>query len=811
MSNHKGLTKKEVVASRQKHGINVIPEKAGFLILNIILAQFKSPLVYIILIAGVISVVLKEYTDALLMVVLVMFNALMGFIQEYKAQKTLIALKKILTPETTVIRDGIIERIKINDVVIGDIVILNSGDKIPADGTLRKSVNLLINEAILTGESEAVLKSLNTSSRSVFMGTTVLSGHGIMVVEKIGSMTEMGEISQSISTIDEEETPLQLKIKKFSQSLMYIIVGTSIFTFLLGVATGHGILYMLEISTILAIAAIPEGLPIAITIILAIGMKRILGQNGLVKKLLAMETLGTTSMICVDKTGTITEGNMRVEKVEFKDKKEFFLGLSLANEQKNNVEVAIWNYLKKENFDADEVFTNKVTIYEEPFDSERKYRMVIVKIDDHEESFVLGAPEIILEMCKISAEEKKTITKRINRWAEEGLRVIGLISKDKHVLRAKGGFTWMGMVGIEDPIRAEAKGTIRRAINAGIGVKIITGDYRKTAEAIAMKIGFRLKPKNILEGEEMEQLTNEELASRIKDILLLTRITPRQKLRVINALQEQGEVVAMTGDGVNDAPALKKADIGIVVGSATEVAKESADLILLDSNFKTIISACEEGRLIFSNIKKVVAYVLSNSFVELFLILGAIIIDLPAPLTIVQILWLHLICDGPLDIALGFEKSRKTLEDDDPRKLRNKPILTTPMKALIFLISFTVGMVALLYFYYFFEKTHDVALAQTIAFATVGAVDIIYIFAFRDLSKPIFKIDGLLKNKFLIGSILLGAGMLLAGVYLPSLNHLLGTKPLPAVDWILVIIVGIIAIIWTELIKYIAHRKLRVK
>uniref|UniRef100_A0A7C4M220 HAD family hydrolase n=1 Tax=candidate division CPR3 bacterium TaxID=2268181 RepID=A0A7C4M220_UNCC3 len=802
----KSLTTKEVIKSREKYGVNLLPEKKVRLVFLIILDQFKSPLIYIILIAAVISLFLKEYTDTILILILVALNVTVGFFQEYKAQKTFLALKNILKPEALVVRDNKIKRISLSDIVVGDTVILSPGDKVPADGKLFKTINLLINEAILTGESEAVMKNLTSSGSGVFMGTSVISGNGKMVVTKIGSKTEMGKISESISIIKEEKTPLQKKLDKFSQSLVYIVLVFALVIFFVGIFSQQEFWHMIELSVVLAIAAIPEALPIAVTVILTLGMKKILDKKGLVKKLIAVETLGTTSVICADKTGTLTEGNMIVVKTDFKNKKDFFTGLAVTNEQKNNVETAIWDYLEKEKFNPNEFYSNKKIVFEEPFDSEKKYKMTIVKLNGHQESFILGAPEIILSMCKISDRERKNILKKMEKWAGSGLRILGIISKNKGVLKVKRDFKWIGLIGIEDPIRKEAKEVIKTARKSGIDVKIITGDYRTTAEKIALKLGFKLKNGSVLEGEELEKINDDELSKKIKNIFLFTRITPRQKLRIVNVLQQKGEVVAMTGDGVNDAPALKKADVGIVVGNATEVAKETADLILLDNNFQTIIAACREGRRVFANIKKVTAYVLSNSFVEIVLIMGTIIMKLPIPLTIVQILFLHIICDGPLDIVLGFESKRQSLENEDPKKLKKESILSGYIKFLIFTTSLGIGLVSLIMFNQFYNQTGNLILSQTIAFAIVGSVDIVYIFAFKDLNKPIFKIERFWKNHFLLWTVLLSSLILLSGIYTPYFNKLLGTTPLPLNYWPWIISIGLFSLIWVELIKYIANK-----
>ena len=427
--------------------------------------------------------------------------------------------------------------------------------------------------------------------------------------------------------------------------------------------------------------------------------------------------------------------------------------------------------------------------------------MTVNEIEGKESAFILGAPEIVLSFCNVLTERQSNILTRIEEWADQGLKVLGVAFKDKGNLKEKREFSWLGLVGIQDPIRVGVKEAISTAKEAGIKVKIVTGDYRKTAEWVALNIGFKLEPKNILEGRELEIISEEELKERIDDISLFTRVTPHQKQKIVKALQEKGEIVAMTGDGVNDAPALKKANIGIAVGSASDVAKETGDLILLDSNFRTIVAAVEEGRLIFSNIKKVVAYVLSNSFVEIFLIFGSLIFNLPYPLTIAQILWIHLICDGPPDIVLGFEPKEKDIMKERPENLQKESILPASMKFLILIISLTIGLLCLLFFWYILKKNNDLVLARTLTFATVAAVDLIYIFSFKNLKKSVFRAENFFQNKFLFLAVAYGFLLTFAAVYSPVLNRILDTQPLKPFYWLLVLGVGLITILWTEIVK----------
>jgi len=364
------------------------------------------------------------------------------------------------------------------------------------------------------------------------------------------------------------------------------------------------------------------------------------------------------------------------------------------------------------------------------------------------------------------------------------------------------------LVAIEDPIRKEVKEAISTARAAGVEVKIVTGDYRKTAERVAANLGFDLEPENVLEGNELEIISEKDLKEKIDDISVFTRVTPHQKQKIVKVLQEKGQIVAMTGDGVNDAPALKRADIGVVVGSASDVAKETGDLILLDSNFKTIVAAIEEGRLIFSNIKKVVAYVLSDSFVEIFLILGSMLFNLPYPLTIIQILWIHLICDGPPDITLGFEPKEKDIMKESPENLQKEGILSGSMRFLILTISLIIGFLCLSFFWYVLRKIGDLTLARTLTFTTVAAVDLIYLFSFRNLKKSIFQTENFFQNKFLFFGIIYGFLLTFAAIYLPKLNQILGTRPLEPFHWLLVLAVAFLAIFWTELVKlYLSKNK----
>lgn len=802
-----GLTSIEVLELKQKFGDNLIPHKEKTNWYTILISQFKSPLIYLLIAVGALSIYFNEVLDAVLITLVIIFNIITGFLQEYSAQRTLTALKKLVKSKSYVIRDGKRIEIESQDLVPGDIVIIASGDKIPADGKIIKGISILVNEAILTGEEEPAEKTTEAEKDLVYMGTTVIAGQGIMVVEKIGKETKVGKIGLSLSEIEEKDTPLQKRLKEFTKHLILLVIIVCFIVFLIGIGSNKDLLETLRISIVLSVAAIPEGLPIAITVILALGMRRILKRKGLVKKLVSIETLGSTSTICIDKTGTLTEGKMQVVKTSFYDKDKALLGLTLINDRKAAMEIAIWNFLEKESKEnLDLVFNSYERLSEESFDSSKKYKGVINNINGNNVLFMMGAPEILINFCKPTQTEKKEVEAQINNWAGKGLRIIGIAYKEDGNLEDKKNLLWLGLLGIEDPVRYEAKEALEAAKAAGINVKIVTGDFRLTAEHLARKIGMDLGPDSVMDFEQLENIDEEKLERDIEGIKIFSRVTPLQKLKIIKALQAKGEIVAMTGDGVNDAPALKKADIGIVVENGTDVAKEAGDLILLDNNFQTIIAACEEGRLILFNIKKVVGYVLSNSFAEIILIAGSIFLHLPIPLTVAQILWIHLICDGPPDIMLSFEPKEKGIMKISPKEMREEKILSPVMKILILVISLTVGISGLAVFRYYYSNFGDINLAKTLTFTILASVSLIYIFAFKNLNKLIIYSENFFQNKLLMLSVLYGFLLIFLAVYVPSLNRVLSTTPLSFYHWAIVIGVAILSVIIIESSKIVVTK-----
>ena len=808
--NETGLTSNQVLALKKEFADNLISEKEKYTWYTIFISQFNSPLIYLFIAVGALSFYFNELLDAALIALVISINVITGFIQEYSAQRTLTALKKIVKSKSFVIRDGQRVEIESKDLVPGDIVIITSGDKIPADGRMLKGASILINEAILTGEEEPVEKTADVDKGLVYMGTTVISGQGVMLVEKIGNETRVGKIGVGLSEINEGDTPLQKRLKKFTKYLILVVVGVCFIVFLIGINNRNDFFQTLRISIVLSIAAIPEGLPIAITVILAMGMRRILKRKGLVKKLVSIETLGSTSTICIDKTGTLTEGKMQVVRTSFSDAQKTLLGLTLLNDRRVAIEIAIWNFLVEESKESpDLVFNTYERLSEETFDSSKKYKSVINKINGTDTLFMMGAPDILVNFCTIPQIKREDVDAQIINWGKEGLRIIGVVSKENCSLHDKSDLTWLGLVGIEDPVREGVREALETAKSAGIDVKIVTGDFRLTAEHLAKKLGISVDPNSVMDFEQLSNIDEDELLEKINKIKLFTSVTPAQKLMIIKVLQARGEIVAMTGDGVNDALALKKADIGIVVENGTDVAKEAGDLILLDNSFQTIIAACEEGRVILSNIKKVVGYVLSNSFAEIVLIVGSLFFHLPIPLTITQILLINLICDGPPDIMLSFEPKEERIMKMSPKEIRGENILSPQMMLLALVISLTVGILGLSVFRYYYTTLNDINLARTLTFAIMGSVSLVYIFAFKNLNKLIIYSENFFQNKPLILSVALGFIIIMLAVYVPSLNKVFSTTPLSLQHWTIVMGVCVLSLFIVEFSKVVVTKVLK--
>jgi len=823
----KGLTEEEIKARRKKLGLNLLPEEKSLSKLRIFLEQFRSPLIYILVIAGVVTLILKEFTDSTVIFGAVILNTIVGFFQENKTSQTLRELKKVVKYEAEVLREGNLKIIDSTELVPGDVVILNPGDKVPADGRIIECRDLKINEMALTGEWLSATKNLNVLSEEtsladrdnmVYMGTVVETGKGKAVVAEIGSKTEIGKVAEMVKETKEEETPYQKKLSKFSKIVGIIIAVASLGIFIEGMITGGEFVEMFTTAVAVAVAAIPEGLPVAMTVILSIGMQRILKKKGLVRRLASAETLGSTSIIATDKTATLTEGRMKVSVVTGNKSltlkaaaftSEAFLENPEAPKKEwilrgRPTDRALLEAGIESGLDKRKEF-EKNKIAELSFNPINKYAAALYQEKDSKILYACGAPEKILDICDLEKKEREKLEEELNQFAQKGLRIVASAYKkvqlDKSIEKLCNNLEFLGFITLKDPVRKEAKEAMRVCRQAGMRPIIVTGDHKLTAKAVAEELGFKIKEGNIMEGKDLDRMSDGEFAEKVRDIQIYARVEPKHKMRIIEAWQEKGEVVAMTGDGINDAPALKKADVGIALGSGTEVAKETSDLILLNDSFSIIVAAVEEGRAIIDNIRKVITYLLSDSFTEVILIGIGLFLGCPIPIIAVQILWVNIIEDGPLGLCLAFESKEKDLMSQKPQA-HNIPLLTKEMKALIFIIGLITDFLLLgLFFWLIKYSGYEIPHIRSVIFAGLTIDSLFYIFSCKSLRRNLWQID-LLSNKFLIFAWIFGIVMLIFALYLPPLQILLKTVPLTFFDWQLVLGMGLLNVVLIEATKW---------
>lgn len=806
-----GLSKEEAKKLLEKHGPNELPEKPPPSDIKIFSSQLKSPLVYILIVAGLVTLFLGHYSDTIIIAIAVLINTVLGFFQERKANRAFYALKKLIQPKAEVVRGGERKEINVEEVVPGDICILNQGDKVPADGEVIKESRVFMSEAILTGESVPVAKD---KGEPVYMGTIVTSGNATMRVRVTGEGTEVGKIATSIQE-PVEETPLRRQMIAFSKQLALLVLGLTLFVFIVGLLTGKDVVEIFTTSVALAVSAIPEGLLVGMTVVLAIGMQRILKRKGLVRNLVSAETLGSVTTICVDKTGTLTEGKMRVVEVVGDELELAKQGL-IANDLDDPIVIAVWEWankllkpqdLKGENIDA--YLKKHPRIDSIPFSSKERFFASLNKVKPKTNVvFVNGAPEFLLEWCSVSQAKKKEILGKINQLTSKGMRVVGMAKKevdrgkdslaDKDV---KEGLEWVGMLGLSDPVRGGVSDALEKTQIAGLKTLVITGDYAQTAQAVMEQVGIEVTEKQIVLGSELEKMKKETLAVKLRkdEVRLFARTTPEQKLKIVKSLKENGEIVAMMGDGVNDAPALKRSDIGVVVGNATDVAKETADLILLDSNFATIVEAVEEGRGIFDNIRKIILYLMTDAFSEIIAVVGALIFGMPLPVTAAQILWINLVSDGFPHLALTVDPKAPFIMKRPPRPPK-EPLVASWMKILILIVSGVGGIFALIIFTYLYKTTGDVILARSVAFATLGVNSLVYVFSLRTLHEPFWR-ENPFENKWLNFAVIVGLLLQLTPFSVPATRGFFKVTTLSPVHWIAVFSASFLMFIIIELMK----------
>lgn len=816
-----GLTQGEVLQRQQRYGRNELARKKEDSLLVRFLAQFQDYMVIILLIAAAISFAVSlfngeaDFFDPIIILAIVVLNAMIGVFQESKAQKALEALQKMSAPTVTVLRGGEKQTMNADELVIGDIIYLETGDLVPADARLIEAVSLTCDEAALTGESMAVEKDAGFSAEGeiniadaknmVFSSCTVMSGHAVAVVVETGMNTQVGKIAKMIIESEAPQTPLQEKLARTGKTLGLMALIICGIIFLMGLVRRLPIFDMFMTSISLAVAAIPEGLPAIVTIMLALGVQRMVKKNAIIRKLPAVETLGSASVICSDKTGTLTQNKMSVTKVYGNRSLALDLG-ALCNNDADPTERAILEAAKLDGCEIDLLQKRYLRVREVPFDSKKKFMATIHKTEHGFRAIVKGAPDVVLGMCELSHIAREEVEKANLDMARSALRVLSVAYKDVSSAdcEVERGLTFVGLVGIIDPPRPEAKEAVAVCRRAGIKPVMITGDHIETAKAIAAQIGIYRGGDKAMTGAELNAVSDDELSMMIGDYSVFARVTPEHKVRIVNAFERRGEVVAMTGDGVNDAPALKAADIGCAMGqSGTDVCKGAADMILCDDNFSTIVSAVKEGRVIFANIKKAVHFLLSSNMGEIVTIFFAILIGWQTPLAAIHLLWVNFITDSLPAIALGFEKPDNDIMEQKPIN-RRKGLFADGLGMTIFLEGVMIGTLALIAFSFGMHIYGNVTVAQTMAFCVLCLSQLVHAFNMRS-GESLFKI-GFFSNKVM--NLAFGAcvALQIAVICIPPLSKVFKVVPLSGSQWLLVGTLSLAPLVIIELEKFLQKK-----
>jgi Ca2+-transporting ATPase len=866
-----GLSDSEAKKRLTQYGLNELEKRKKISPLQIFLRQFTSFIVMILIVAMFISYFIGEVLDSIVILIIIIINGVFGFVQEYKAEKAIEALRKLAALKAKVIRNGKEIEIDAKELVPGDIIVLETGDKVPADSRLIEAVSLQVDEASLTGESVPSGKDINAYKKGTiiadrenmaYMATVITKGRGMAVVTGTGMKSEMGKIAEMVQEVKEKETPLQEKLKHFGKWLGIVTIGISVLVFVVRVLREYLVSGTVEIGFVnesfmaaiaLAVAAIPEGLPAIVTISLALGVKRMVKRNALIRQLPAVETLGSTNIICSDKTGTLTKNEMTVREIYLNNKlinvtgegykpkgkfehegkhvnpRELELLLrigSLCNDAKLTFNKK-WNIMGDPTegsliVSAAKVALKKVLmdkkfprVDEIPFDSERKIMTTIHKVNSKKVAYVKGAPDVILKKCKLilvngkkkrlSDKEKKEIMKINQDMAGKALRILGFAYKDlpdKYKQNSvEKNLIFVGLQAMIDPPREGVKESIQKCKDAGIKTVMITGDHKLTAIAIAKELGMFNQGDKALSGEELDKLNDAKFKKIIEDIKIYARVNPEHKARILSVLKSKGHVVAMTGDGVNDAPAIKRADIGVAMGiTGTDVAKEASDMVLTDDNFSSIVSAVEEGRGIYNSIKQFIQYTLSSNLGEILVILIAILIGWPLPLIAIQILWVNLLTDGLPGLALGLDPFNKDIMKKTPRK-REEKIISKDVIQNILIVGLVMGIGTLFMFYSYGIETIK---AKSVAFTTLIMFQLFNVLTYRAKN---FMIN-IRTSKFLIGSVIISVLLQLVVLYMPWMNIAFKTVPLGLFDWGKIILVSASLYIILELRKIFLNRRI---
>lgn len=874
---NKGLNKRQIKTALNKYGRNVLVDSKSRTSIEIFFSQFKSPLVYILVIASIIVYFLGDYVDSAIVAGIVLLNALIGTIQEGKAEDTLIALKNYVKSYAVVIRDGKEKIIDDAELVPGDIILLKDGSAVPADARLISANSLKVNQSILTGESELILKtsepiaatnlSVADQHNMIFRGSYIVSGLATAVVIDTGVNTIIGKISQKLKEI-KIDVPLKKKIDELSRMIVWLVAIISTVIFIFGYMSGRDSVELFLTVVAIAVAAIPESLPVAVTLVLAAGVWRMSQKKVLVKKLQAVEALGQATVIAVDKTGTITKNQMMVGKIfvnnrfievtgsgyeqhgnfiengeiiknleEDKDldwiaKTSVFTAIAELKYKSNEkewilergdpTEASLIILGKKFGYIKSELENKFPKIIEVPFDFTTKHHTTINLINGNNVLFSAGSPEIILEKCatiwqggkvvKISDNDKNKLETTINNMTAEGYRILALAINQKPPTELNNNLlpelTFLGFVGIIDSIREEVYDAVERVKEANIKIVMITGDHAKTAESIAKKVGIFKEGDIVLQGKDLDVLDEEALIQKIDKVTVFARVTPDHKMKIIDLFKKRGDVVAMTGDGINDALSLTEADLGVSMGkNGTEVARQASDIILLDDNFGNIIEAAEEGRNIYWTIRKTILFLLSTNLGELLLITIAILAGMPLPLVATQIIWLNLVTDTFLISALVFDPKEKNIMSNEYRATSNH-ILDRLMITRVLSVSILIALITLTLFNNYLPL--GIEKASTIALTTLTVFNLLNIFNVRSHIKSVFS-QKVFNNKYLIWALLTAIILHLGAIYLPFMQKILKTTSLDLSDWLIIFGISISIIVMEEIRKYISRISLQMR
>ena len=841
----RGLSTKEAEKRQNTYGLNEISHKKKTSPIVIFLSQFNDFIVWVLIAATVISGLMGDTADAITILIIVVVNAIMGFVQEYRTEKSLEALKELAAPTCKVIRDGVLKVINSIEITIGDLVILEAGDRIPADGTFIEASGVMVDESLLTGESVGVSKDSKKGKNQGFMGTTILKGRGALLIDGIGMNTEMGKIANLLDNIEEEKSPLRERLDSLGKILVALCLVICGVVTILGILRGNEITEMFLLGVSLAVAAIPEGLAAIVTVALALGVSRMLKKNALVRKLPAVETLGCTSVICSDKTGTLTQNKMTVKEI-YMNGKIYNLDKDELNNYSTIMKALIYcndcNYdFNVKNIDKAlygdptetalvKAFFNDVSalkafiansnrVFDIPFDSTRKMMSVIVREGAKEVCYMKGAPERVIERCThilengtikpLTAQKKRQVASYIEAMSNRALRCIAAAYKETGLVKSDNlekDLIFLGVAGSIDPPRLEVRDAVLKCKLAGIQPVMITGDHKNTALAIAKSINICNTDDQAITGEEIEKISDEDLVKKVKNVRVFARVSPHHKLRIVKAFKKQNNIVAMTGDGVNDAPAIKEADIGIAMGiSGTDVTKEAASMVLMDDNFATIVSAVEEGRIIYDNIRKFIRYLLSCNLGEVLTMFLASIFYLPNPLTPIQILFVNLATDGLPAIALGVDPPDKDIMMQQPRE-KGESIFARGLWSKIVIRGCLIGICTLLSFMTGRLYGMDLATCRTLALITLVMSQLLHVFECRSERHSIFEIK-IFTNPYLVGAVLFSMAMVCSILYVPFLADVFNTVPLGIGQWAIVLFYSGVIFIINSVYLFVKSKK----